>query len=515
MAYQALYRKWRPVNFDDMIGQEHITKTLQNQIVNNRTSHAYIFTGIRGTGKTSTAKVFSRAINCTNPQNGNPCNECPTCKGILDGSILDVSEIDAASNNGVDNIREIRDEVIYSATQTKYKIYIIDEVHMLSTGAFNALLKTLEEPPENVVFILATTDIHKVPATILSRCQRFDFRRITADDVANQLKKVTMAEGVEIEEEGIRLVARLAEGSMRDGLSIMDRCLAYGENKLSYEDIINILGVAEDSQSLEILRGISQEDTSRVVASLDTLLSAGKSIDIIINSLISCARNLLMCKCLENPAEILDITKESALVMQDMSKEFTEEKCINCIKALSDTMANIRFSPNPRVSLEICLIKLCNPSFMQSPEAYADRIAALEEKVKNGIKTVSSPVGETSSPVKKEERSKTVKIKPVGDYSERWTQVLSYIRENKSPLFSMFDGVQASGDGDVLVLLYTSDSTLGLEKIIKDRQNELFEAVEHICGKLPKRLILQRRVVEDATPDKLSKLKELGLEILK
>ena len=514
MAYQALYRRWRPINFDDMIGQEHITKTLRNQIISGRTSHAYIFTGIRGTGKTSTAKVFSRAINCTAPIDGNPCNECPTCKGILDGSILDVSEIDAASNNGVDNIREIRDEVMYSATQAKFKVYIIDEVHMLSTGAFNALLKTLEEPPAHVVFILATTDIHKVPATILSRCQRFDFRRITADDVAKHLKKVTQADGIEIDDEGIRLVARLAEGSMRDGLSIMDRCLAYGDSKLTYNDIVNILGVADDRQTLEILRGISAEDTAAVISSLDKMIAAGKSIDIIISNLISTARNIMMCRCLENPSEVLDMTSEAVEELCGVAGEFTEEKCIFCIKTLSETAANIKFSPNPRVTLEICLVKLCNPEYMQTPEALLDRLSAVEDKIAKGNFTVSSPIPAATAPAPQKEKTKTVKIQPAGSFKEGWKQVISYLQEKKSALYSILTQFEASGDGDVLVLLYMSEDALGCEKIVHEREEELFDAVEAVCAKRPRRWVIQRKVIENATADKLAELAKLNLKTI-
>ncbi|MDP4118686.1 MAG: DNA polymerase III subunit gamma/tau [Bacillota bacterium] len=510
MAYQVLYRRWRPINFDDMIGQEHITKTLRNQIINGRTSHAYIFTGIRGTGKTSTAKVFSRAINCTNPQNGNPCNECDTCKGILDGSIFDVSEIDAASNNGVDNIREIRDEVVYSATQTKYKVFIIDEVHMLSTGAFNALLKTLEEPPEHVVFILATTDIHKVPSTILSRCQRFDFRRITADDVAKHLKKVLAADGVEIDDDGVHLIARLAEGSMRDALSIADRCLAYGENTLTYDNIVNILGVAEDRQTVEILREVSRGDTAGVICALDSMVAAGKSIDIIINGLINSARNILMCKCLENPSGVIDLSTDTVAELKEVAKDFTEEKCVFCIKTLSETAASVRFSPNPRVTLEICLIKLCNPSYMQNTEALLDRISTIELKLKQGI-PVSSP--HEISAVEKPKEKKTVKIKPAGNYNERWQQVIELLKNEKPALFSIATQFEASGDGELLVLVYNDEECAGCEKILREREEELFNAVETVCAKRPRRFILQKKVIENATPDKLEELARLNLKL--
>ncbi len=518
LAYQALYRKWRPINFDDMIGQEHITKTLKNQIISGRTSHAYIFTGIRGTGKTSTAKVFSRAINCTNPRNGNPCNECPTCKGILDGSILDVSEIDAASNNGVDNIRDIREEVIYSATQTKYKVYIIDEVHMLTAGAFNALLKTLEEPPQNVLFILATTDIHKVPETILSRCQRFDFRRITGDDIAHHLKKVTLSDGIEIDDNGIRLVARLAEGSMRDALSIMDRCLAYGDVKLSYTDIVNILGAAEDKESADMLKCIAESDTAGVISILNRLVECGKSIDIIISSLINTARNILLCKTLSSPEDVLDIDSTTIGELKSVAENFTEEKCVFCIKNLSETASDIKFSPNPRISLEICLVKLCNPSYMESQEALIDRISSLEDKINKGEFKVATAkkeqIPENKPENNSDKKNKTVKITPSGSFSEKWSEILSALKDSSPALYAVVSQFEASGEGEVLVLLYMSDDFGGCEKIVSDKKEELFIAVEEKCGKRPVRIVFQKKVVQNATVDKLEELAKLNLKTI-
>ncbi len=514
MAYQALYRKWRPINFDDMIGQEHITKTLKNQIISGRTSHAYIFTGIRGTGKTSTAKVFSRAINCTNPKNGNPCNECETCKGILSGSILDVSEIDAASNNGVDSIRDIREELVYSALQSTYKVYIIDEVHMLSTGAFNALLKTLEEPPKNVLFILATTDIHKVPETILSRCQRFDFRRITADDIKNHLKKVTLADNITVDDEGLRLVSRLAEGSMRDALSIMDRCLAYGENTLTYKDIVNILGVAEDKQAVEILKGISDNNTGAVIGALNELIACGKSIDIIINGLISTARNIMLCKSLKNAEDVLDVDSEFLKELKEVASDFTEEKCVFTIKCLSETASEIKFSPNPRISLEICLVKLCNPAYIETPESLVDRIASLENKIEKGeFKTAIKEVVKTEEKPK-EPKPKTVKIQPQGSFTDNWKNVLKALSEENPPLYSVVSQYEATGDGEVLVLLYMSEDFGGCQKLVLERKEEFFDVIERVGGTRPTRCVFQKKVIENATVDKLEELAKLNLKTI-
>lgn len=286
MAYQALYRKWRPRTFDDVIGQPYVVSTLKNEILSGKTAHAYLFCGTRGTGKTSCAKIFARAINCLHPKDGNPCNECEICRGALDGSIMDITEIDAASNNGVDNIREIRDEVSYSAAQAKYKIYIIDEVHMLSGGAFNALLKTLEEPPPYVVFILATTEAHKLPATITSRCQRFDFKRISVHDIVIRLREITTAEGVSADIEALELVARLADGAMRDALSILDQCISALTDKITVEGVNAVMGVAPDEAVAKMVSAIADKDNAALLSALSDVVRDGKDVSQFIDTLI-------------------------------------------------------------------------------------------------------------------------------------------------------------------------------------------------------------------------------------
>ena len=310
MAYQAIYRKWRPLVFEDIVGQTHITRTLRNQIQSGHISHAYLFCGTRGTGKTTAAKVFSRAVNCLNPHDGSPCNECEICRGILDGSIMDVSEIDAASNNGVENIREIREDVNYVATQTKYRVYIIDEVHMLSQGAFNALLKTLEEPPQHVIFILATTEVHKVPETILSRCQRFDFKRIKPSDIILRMKEIAAGDGLQITDDAYALLARLAEGSMRDGLSILERCVSACGNSLTYTDITNTLGIAQSDLVLSIVNSIAGGDAGAVLSAVDRLSADGKDLNVFCDTLIRHFRDLLVIQVAAEPESILDYTPE-------------------------------------------------------------------------------------------------------------------------------------------------------------------------------------------------------------
>jgi len=292
--YQALYRKWRPLVFEDVAGQDHVSETLRNSIKNDRIAHAYLFCGTRGTGKTSTAKIFSRAVNCENPVDGNPCNNCPTCRGIIDGSILDVYEMDAASNSGIDNIREIRDEVIYAPTNSKFKVYIIDEAHMLTTEAFNALLKTLEEPPGHVIFILATTEPHKIPATILSRCQRFDFRRININDIERRLSKIVKEETINITPDAIELVAELADGSMRDGLSILDQCIAYAKEELRYDDIVEIVGIADKRIIFPVAEAIADYNTSEALLLTDGFLQKGKETADFLEELIFHFRALML-----------------------------------------------------------------------------------------------------------------------------------------------------------------------------------------------------------------------------
>jgi DNA polymerase-3 subunit gamma/tau len=311
MSYIALYRKWRPLVFEDVVEQEHVVKTLKNAVKSARIAHAYLFCGTRGTGKTSMAKIFSRAINCLNPRDGDPCNECDICRGILSGSLLDVIEIDAASNNSVDNIRDIRDEVIYTPSSAKYKVYIIDEVHMLSSGAFNALLKTLEEPPSHAVFILATTEPHKLPATILSRCQRFDFRRIPIESIMGRLDRIAEASGVSLHKEASKLIAKMADGALRDAISILDQCMAVGAKEVSYEDVLTVVGIVNDTFISEIVDAINSKDINHILKMVEKLVMDGKDISKFVSDLVLYYRNLLICKITDKPEEIIDVTPDA------------------------------------------------------------------------------------------------------------------------------------------------------------------------------------------------------------
>ncbi len=386
MSYTALYRKWRPLVFEDVVEQEHVVKTIKNTVMSGRIGHAYLFCGTRGTGKTTMAKIFARAINCLNPKDGNPCNECEMCEGILSDSILDVVEIDAASNNSVDNVREIRDEVVYAPSQAKYKVYIIDEVHMLSAGAFNALLKTLEEPPEHVKFILATTDPHKLPATILSRCQRFDFKKITPSSIAQRVKMVANATDIQIEEDAALLIARLADGAMRDALSILDQCIAVGDKTISHQKVLDVVGIVSDDFIAEIVDGIKDRNTESLVTGVERLSSSGRDILRFASDLVMYFRNLLMCKLSNNPNDIVDVSKQYLEKMMLQAEAFSKDQIIGIIKELSSFEPQLKYALNQRVFLEVMLISISMGNYGQGADNsdLVDRISDLENKIRTG-----------------------------------------------------------------------------------------------------------------------------------
>ena len=345
MGYTALYRKFRPQEFEDVKGQEHIVTTLKNQIKADRIGHAYLFCGTRGTGKTTIAKILARAVNCEHPVDGSPCNTCKTCRAINEGTSMNVIEIDAASNNGVDNIREIREEVAYRPTTGKYKVYIIDEVHMLSTGAFNALLKTLEEPPSYVIFILATTEAHKIPITILSRCQRYDFRRITADTIAARLQELMDKEGNDVEEKAIRYIAKAADGSMRDALSLLDQCIAFylGE-KLTYEKVLENLGAVDTQVFSRMLRQILQQDTAGTIKTLDEIIIQGRELGQFVTDFIWYLRNLLLISTSEHPEEAVDASAENLERMKEESSMVDAETLMRYIRIFSELSKQIKYA---------------------------------------------------------------------------------------------------------------------------------------------------------------------------
>lgn len=394
MAYQALYRKWRPSNFDEVRGQDHIVTTLKNQIEMNRIGHAYLFCGTRGTGKTSIAKIFAKAVNCEHPVNGSPCNECAMCRAVNEQRSMNVIEIDAASNNGVDNIREIREEVAYSPSEGKYKVYIIDEVHMLSIGAFNALLKTLEEPPSYVIFILATTEAHKIPITILSRCQRYDFRRISTGTITGRLRELADAEGIDAEDAALAYVARMADGSMRDALSLLDQCNAfYIGQKLKYENVLDVLGAVDTSVFGSLLKSICSQDVSGVIHLIDEIVMQGRDLTQFVVDFTWYLRNLLMVQSSGDLTDLVEASAEQLEVMRQEASGIDASVLMRYIRIFSDLSGQVRYSTQKRVLVEVALIKLCHPAMERNMDAVLNRLAILEQKVAKGVVVSSQSSG--------------------------------------------------------------------------------------------------------------------------
>ncbi len=389
MAYQALYRKWRPLKFDDVIGQTHITDTIKNEIVNSRLAHAYLFTGTRGTGKTTTAKILSRAVNCLSPIDGNPCNECEVCRAILSDTCLDVQEIDAASNTGVDNIRDIISQVNYVATVGKYKVYIIDEVHMLSKGAFNALLKTLEEPPAHIIFILATTEIQQIPATILSRCQRFDFKTISVTDIVSNIAKILDNENIFATEDALEYVAYLGDGSMRDSLSILDQCLAFSDGELTLEKVVDVVGAVDDKILYEFARDISANDTVSALRRFNKCIEDGKNIDNIAKGILGVLREIILYKV---SPDSFKVSKIKLSYLEKIADGFDVPTLVESINKLTECIASFSSFSSPRVLCECALIRLTTPSMNTDVQSMAARISAIENKLSNLSKLSLTPV---------------------------------------------------------------------------------------------------------------------------
>lgn len=393
--YTALYRKWRPQRFEDVCGQEQITVTLKNELKSNRLSHAYLFCGTRGTGKTSTAKLLSKAVNCKVLQDYNPCNECESCISINEGNSIDVYEIDAASNRGIDDIRNLREAIKFTPTLGKYKVYIIDEVHMLTNEAFNALLKTLEEPPEYVLFILATTEPHKLPATILSRCQRFDFRRISTDNIVERLKTVCNEEGLEADEDAVKLIARNSDGAMRDALSILDQCSVYGDKTITLNDVLEVLGIVNNDYLFKISETVLKEDAGGAIRVIDEIAAGGKDISQFIRDLIIHYRNLLMTKVVSKCEDVIDMSREGIEQLKKLSADYDKNNIMRCISILSELESEAKWSGNPRILLEVALVKMCRTGSDRSIEGMLTRISKLEEMISKGsfapVSTVKIP----------------------------------------------------------------------------------------------------------------------------
>ena len=445
--HKALYRVYRPKTFEDVVGQEHIVRTLKNQIKNHSIGHAYLFSGTRGTGKTSTAKIFARAVNCLDSINEEPCNECEICVDTLNDNIMDIVEIDAASNNSVDDIRELRESVKYTPSKAKYKVYIIDEVHMLSQGAFNALLKTLEEPPSYVIFILATTEPHKIPATILSRCQRFDFKRVSSKDIANRMLYICEKENIHAEEKALNLIARNSQGALRDALSILDQCMSFGNEKIEYNDVIELLGTVNIDELFELSQSIIDENTKKSLQILNEFVIWGKDIRNLINELIGHFRNLMVCKVSKDLDDIISLPEEIIERLKEQAKLININDLIRILNILSETQDSMKSSSNTRILAEVTMMKIAQPMFDESKEALIKRIENLEQIIESGNIKVVSVQNESQEVTKSESETKSlyseeekrdiiyeeVKSDDVKIVEASWKKILQKIKEDKKP----------------------------------------------------------------------------------
>ena len=445
--HKALYRVYRPKTFEDVVGQEHIVKTLKNQIKNNNIGHAYLFSGTRGTGKTSTAKIFARAVNCLNSIDEEPCNQCEICVDTLNDNIMDIVEIDAASNNSVDDIRELRESVKYTPSKAKYKVYIIDEVHMLSQGAFNALLKTLEEPPSYVIFILATTEPHKIPATILSRCQRFDFKRVSSKDIANRMAYICEKENIQAEEKALNLIARNSQGALRDALSILDQCMSFGNEKIEYNDVIELLGTVNIDELFELSQSIIDENTKKSLQILNEFIIWGKDIRNLINDLIDHFRNLMVCKVSKDLDDIISLPEEIIERLQEQSKTININDLIRILNILSETQDSMKSSSNTRILAEVTMMKIAQPMFDESKEALIKRIENLEQIIESGNIKVVAVQNESQEILKSEIENKSfntedektdviyeeVKSEDVKMVESSWKKIIQKIKDDKKP----------------------------------------------------------------------------------
>ena len=485
--YQALYRKWRPRTFDEVYGQPHVTKTLKNELESGRISHAYLFTGSRGTGKTSCAKILSKAVNCLSPVNGNPCNECEICRGIDNGSILDVIEIDAASNNGVDNIRDLREEANFTPVSAKYRVYIIDEVHMLSIGAFNALLKTLEEPPAHVIFILATTEIHKLPATILSRCQRFDFKRIAPEDITARLSYVAQQEGATLTEPAASLIARIADGGMRDALSLLDRCLAMSGN-IDENAVSSAAGIAGTVHLFSFSEYIANRDLTSALNLISKLHNESCDIDSLCTELTLHFRNLMVAKTVENCGELIVCSKEELQSLKDRAARLKLSKILECIDILCETSKNIKNAANKKIQLEAAVIRMCSgiSSSGEVPQDIYDRLDAIESRLQSGVAAEPDL--------------------PDGPFNN-WSEVLEALQTFDIPLYGILANSNAEiKNGRVIII---SDNPTLFDFICTDTHSkELARAVYKVAGKRMKIAVANKEKPKAQAESPLEELKK-------
>ena len=528
--HKALYRVYRPKTFEDVVGQEHIVKTLKNQIKNNNIGHAYLFSGTRGTGKTSTAKIFARAVNCLNPINEEPCNECEICIDTLNDNIMDIVEIDAASNNSVDDIRELRESVKYTPSKAKYKVYIIDEVHMLSQGAFNALLKTLEEPPSYVIFILATTEPHKIPATILSRCQRFDFKRVSSKDIADRMSYICEKENIQAEDKALSLIARNSQGALRDALSILDQCISFGNDKIEYNDVIELLGTVNIDELFQLSQSIIDEDTKKSLQILNEFIIWGKDIRNLINDLIDHFRNLMVCKVSKDLDEIISLPEESIERLKEQSKTININDLIRILNILSETQDSMKSSSNTRILAEVTMMKIAQPMFDESKEALIKRIENLEKIIESGnikvvtvqneseINTVPQRVQVDEPQERKEDIVyEEVKSEDVKLVESSWKKVIQKIKEDKKlSIAALLREVSSFNVKDnILYLIFNDNFSFARSRL---NSKETIDYIESIIREILNRsfniqIYLKSEVTSLNLQEEVTKV-DKGLEIL-
>lgn len=480
MSYTALYRKFRPSRFEDVKGQEHIVTTLQNQIRADRIGHAYLFCGTRGTGKTSIAKIFARAVNCDHPVEGSPCGECESCKAIAAGTSMNVIEIDAASNNGVDNIREIVEEVSYSPAQGRFKVYIIDEVHMLSIGAFNALLKTLEEPPSYVIFILATTEVHKIPITILSRCQRYDFRRISIDTIVERLRELMEREQVQVEDKALRYIAKTADGSMRDALSLLDQCIAFHfGQQLTYDKALDVLGAVDTEVFSRLLRHVLENNVTGCIGLLEEIVMQGRELVQFVTDFTWYLRNLLLLQSSDDIEDIIDVSSDNLLRLKEEAGMLETDTLMRYIRIFSELTGQIKYAPQKRILIEIALIKLCKPNMEQDYGSVVERVRAIEDQLENGVTVVAAGAqtyageGASGSPAVKE-RPPLPKAIPedVQAVVDRWQDI---VLNAAMPMKQYLRDARLSLGGDSRLLVVVEDGLASDYFLRQEGHKELLE----------------------------------------
>lgn len=534
VGYKALYREWRPKTFEEVVGQKHVTITLKNQVENDRIAHAYLLCGTRGTGKTSTAKILSKAVNCLNPIDGEPCNECEMCKKIDAGLAIDVTELDAASHNGVEDIRNIIDEVQYPPHESRFKVYIIDEVHMLSVGAVNAFLKTLEEPPKNVIFILATTDPQRLPATILSRCQRFDFKRIKKEDMFQRLREIVTKQGFSADDKSLYLVARISDGAMRDALSMLDQAIAVGSGKVEYDDIINMLGLVTNDYLVKITDALIEKNVETAMRVVEDVVINGKDINIFIKDFIVHMRNLMMVKVSNNPEEIIDLSEENIKILKDQSSKIRIEEIMRCIRILQETEEQSKWSKQSRIYLELAIIKMCKSEYDTSNEVILVRLNKIEQTIKQGEMNFSkeSTIGNAKEELKR--ITKQVKKPQINeqlieqainsdskisleDVKKVWKDILETFKARRFRVLGahLTNGEPVSCSGSIIEIRFHKNYNFSKQNLQRTENNKVVEEIfsEILKEKVKIKYSVESDEPEDTSPEDILK-QAFGEEIV-